>query len=203
MHIRWKNQQHIIIKYLMNDLKKSLEIFSSFFTHPLLSENAIEREIKAINSEHKKNLTFDSSRMSSVLKEFVKNNHPYYNFGSGNTDTLSKKNIRDILIDFYDQYYSSNIMKLAVISNKKIEDIEQHIINLFSKIKNKNVINPIINNFPFQIKHNKSNKSKNPICMNLIKMIPIQDIDTITIIWQIPNMDKYYEYKPLSYIYIC
>ena len=71
--------------------EESLEIFSSFFTHPLLSENAIEREIKAINSEHKKNLTFDSSRMSSVLKEFVKNNHPYYNFGSGNTDTLSKK----------------------------------------------------------------------------------------------------------------
>ena len=36
--------------------------------------------------------------------------------------------------------------------------------------------------------------------MILIGVVPIQDIDSLDIIWQIPNMDKHYEYKPLNYI---
>ena len=175
---------------------KSLEIFSHFFTNALLSENAIEREMKAVDSEHKKNLAFDSARLASVIKEFVKNKHPYYNFGSGNINTLSKKNIRQILFDFYDKYYSSNIMKLVVLSNIKIAEIEPKIINLFSAIKNKNVIIPKINNFPFE-SHNKSN---NYICTNLIKMVSVYEVNSLVILWQMPNMDKFYEYKPYEYL---
>lgn len=98
-------------------------------------------------------------------------------------------------------------MKLVVISNVKIEIIEPKIIDLFSKIKNKNVIMDKINKFPFQQNNvnndnnnNNDNNKDKQICMNLIKMIPIQDVDIVNIIWQIPNMDEFYEYKPLEYI---
>jgi insulysin len=173
---------------------ESLEIFSYFFSDALLSETAIEREINAVNSEHRKNLTNDIFRTPSILKELVTNNHPYYNFGTGNKETLTKKNIRDILFDLYNKYYSANLMKLVVLSNIDIETMEKIIIKHFSKIKNKNVSRPIIEKMPF----NKDNDDS--LCMHLIKCVPIQDIDTLTIIWQLPDMDKYYKYKPLDYI---
>ena len=93
---------------LNHNFLESLEIFSHFFIDPLLSSNAIEREINAVNSEHIKNLTFDSARVSSILKEFVSNKHPYYNFGCGNIETLKKNDIREELLQLYNKYYSSN-----------------------------------------------------------------------------------------------
>lgn len=181
---------------LNNYFDEAIDIFSSFFIHPLLSKNAIDREIKAVNSEHKKNLTFDTARVSSILKEFVDNKHPFYNFGCGTTETLSKPNIRDALFDLYNKYYSANLMKLVILSNNTIEYMETKLLHNFYEIQNKNVSRPIIHGFPFTNK----NINKKSLCMNLIKSIPVTDNQYLTILWQIPNMKKFYKYKPLEYI---
>lgn len=172
----------------------SIDSFAQFFIEPLLSPNSVEREINAVNSEHQKNLTFDDARISSVIQTLVESNHPFYNFGTGNTETLSKKNIRDILIKFYDQYYSANIMKLVILTNKPIIDIEKDMVQLFSTIKNKNVNPKKINYLPFEINKN------NTICQYLIKIVPTQDIHRLIIGWQLPNMDEKYQIKPIEFI---
>ncbi|QKF93736.1 peptidase M16 [Fadolivirus algeromassiliense] len=174
----------------------AIDIFSSFFIHPLLSKNAIDREIKAVNSEHKKNLTFDSARTSSILKEFVTNDHPYFNFGTGNSDTLTKPHIRDQLFELYNKYYSSNLMNLVILTNKNIDEIEENYVKLFSQIKNNNAKRSSINKLPFT----NMDQEKKSLCMNLFKTSPVSETDTLTLFWQIPNMNKYYEYKPLDII---
>jgi insulysin len=176
----------VLNKYFM----KAIDLFAQFFISPLLLENSIEREMKAVNSEHMKNLSFDDARTDSIIRGLVKNNHPYSKFGTGSIDTLKKNNIRQLLIDLYNRTYSANLMKLVVLTNRKIEE---NIIELFSQIKNKNIERTIIKSKPFEI-------NKNSLCINLIKIIPNQESNTLLLFWQLMNVDKYYHYKPLEYI---
>jgi insulysin len=119
---------------------KTMDIFAEFFIDPLLSDNAVEREINAVNSEYMKNLPIESEKVIDVLKDIADvKNHPFHNFGCGNKETLSKHNIKEILKNFYDKYYSSNIMKLVVLSNIEMDVMEKKIKKIFSKIPNKNI----------------------------------------------------------------
>lgn len=168
-----------------------IDIFANFFIEPLLSENAVDREINAINSEYLKNYPIDIVRTLSALKSLTDNKeHPYNNFGFGNKKTLSTPQIRTTLQDFYNKYYSSNIMKLVILTNNPIAHMEPIITKMFSKIPNKNI--PIPNPFP---------QSQNPFTkQKFIKVNPIDNSETLYIFFQLPNMDKYYKYKPLHYI---
>ncbi|ARF09651.1 Zn-dependent peptidase [Indivirus ILV1] len=159
-----------------------IDLFAQFFIEPLFLEDSVNREINAVNSEYDKNITHEYVRIFGVLKELVVNNHPFYNFGIGNKETLNKPNIRNALLEFYDKYYSSNIMKLVILTNKKVKN---NIIDIFSQVKNKNVkiTHQII--LPYENSH-------------LIKLVPIQNSDELIIFWQIPITSK--KYKPLKYI---
>jgi insulysin len=175
----------VLNKYFID----SIDIFSNFFVEPLLSKNAVEREINAINSEYLKNTPVDIVRVLSVLKAVMDNkDHPYHNFGFGNTKTLLKPDIRKTLKEFYNKYYSSNIMDLVILSNNSIDEIEPKIIEMFSKIPNKNIDIPCkIDTLPFT----------QP---KFIKVVPIENSNVLYLFFQIPNVDKYYKYKPLQYI---
>jgi insulysin len=100
--------------------KEGLDRFAQFFISPLFTPDATSREMKAVNSEHNKNLQEDSRRKHHFLKTRVNPYHPYNKFGTGNLETLNeipKQNnidIREALLKFYDQHYSSNVMTLTV-----------------------------------------------------------------------------------------
>jgi insulysin len=63
----------------------------------------------------------DGRRLFQLGKHLSGRTHPYWHFGTGNLITLKDLpekegiNPRDELIKFYNKYYSSNIMKLAII----------------------------------------------------------------------------------------
>ena len=103
----------------------ALDIFAHFFIDPLFSEDSIDREIEAVNAEYIKNLNSDSWRFNQAFKLLVDNDHPYKKFGCGNIDSLKKNNIRAKLLEYYDTYYSSNLMKLVILDRKSIKDIEK------------------------------------------------------------------------------
>lgn len=177
---------------------ESLRIFSDFFIHPLLKEDAIQREINAVDSEFKKRESIEIIRKYGVLQELADKDHPFHKLGSGNKKSLQQNNIRDKLVQFYEKYYSANIMNLVILSNIDLLEMEKLITDLFSKIKNKDVIIPPLNKFPFNMKEKDNNKKS--ICMKLIKTVPITDTHDLTLIWQLPNYDKYYNNKPYNYI---
>ncbi len=175
---------------------KILDVWSNFFTNPLFSKNSVEREVNAVNSEHMKNIPNDIQRILSVIKEEIDNkDHPYGNFGCGNNETLMKPKIRDILVQFYDKYYSSNIMKLVIMSPIPPKEMEKTIRKMFSQIKNKNLSIDVQSQFPFD-----TQKDSEALCHKLFKMVPVKDKSYLVISWQIPNTDKFYEYKPMEYI---
>ena len=112
--------------------------FAQFFLHPLFNESATDRELKAVNSEHERNIDNDGWRLSQLEKSLSHPNHDFNKFGtgfdltfrlnlnlllfsSGNLETLKEIpllkgiNVREALIKFHDQWYSANIMSLVVL----------------------------------------------------------------------------------------
>jgi len=169
---------------------ESLDIFCEFFKTPIFSKNSIEKELKAIESEHLKNISNENWRLSMLLKTISNKNYPFSKFSTGNNDYLLKDNIRDELISFFNKYYSSNLMTLVIYHNSNIVN---QITKLFKTIKNKNINRPIYDNKPFNIKSSK-------YCNNLIKYIPVIEENNINILWQIDSTKKYINYKPLKFL---
>lgn len=102
-------------------LQGALDRFSQFFISPAFSENCKDRELRAVDSEHKKNLQSDSWRLFQLEKNLSSPDHPYHQFGTGNLETLEEApgregiDVRDELIKFHSKYYSANIMKLVIL----------------------------------------------------------------------------------------
>jgi len=97
--------------------------FAQFFLCPLFTESATSREVQAVNSEHEKNIASDAWRINQFEKSLSKDNHPYKKFGTGNTQTLQDEplsnglDIRKLLLDFHNSWYSANNMRLVVSSS--------------------------------------------------------------------------------------
>ena len=117
---------------------KILEIFSRFFIDPLLKEDAINREVNAVNSEHEKNLGNDFRRIYEVFKYNSNPESDFYKFSTGNLKTLNKKGVYDELKKFHKQHYYGINMKLVVYSNSKLEIFENKIKELFKDVPNIN-----------------------------------------------------------------
>lgn len=79
-----------------------------------------ERELNAVHSEHSKNLQNDSWRKYQLSKFLSKPGHPYTKFSTGDKTTLSNPNLREMLLNFYNSNYSSNLMKLVVYGKSDV-----------------------------------------------------------------------------------
>jgi insulysin len=122
-------------------LDEGLDRFSQFFIAPLFTDLFIQREVNAVNNEHMKNLNSDMRRLYRVKSLMVPDNHPARKFSTGSLKTLKTIN-RDDVIEFYNKYYSSNNMKLVIMSKSSISDLEKMAKKYFSAIKNKEVKKP-------------------------------------------------------------
>jgi len=70
-------------------LSGALDRFAQFFIAPLFNEDAVERELRAINSEHLNSFTSESWRNYLLLKATGDQSHPFSKFGCGNYNTLT------------------------------------------------------------------------------------------------------------------
>lgn len=114
-----------------NEFEKALDIFSWFFRDPILDSKSIENEVQNVNSEHRKNMNNDNWKGMSLIKSLADKSHTYHDFNTGNEDTLwniplSKGiNMSETLRDFYKSHYSANLMKLVIIGNKTVDELEK------------------------------------------------------------------------------
>jgi insulysin len=113
------------------------DIFINFFIHPLFDENSISREINAVDAEHNKNVGIDSWRLERLIE--LIGEEPLNKFHTGSKKTLNVKDIRKYVIDFFEKYYSSNIMNIVIMSPKPFDEIEKIITEPIKLIKNKNI----------------------------------------------------------------
>lgn len=132
----------------------ALDRFAQFFLEPLFDASCSEREIRAVDSEHKKNLQSDLWRSFQLEKSLSDASHPYSKFGTGNLTTLWEEprargvDIRQELLKFHAEYYSANMMKLVVIGRESAEQLTRWVVEKFSSVPNKGNAAPQFPNSP-------------------------------------------------------
>ena len=171
----------------------ALDRFAQFFICPLFNESSVEREIKAVDNEFSNDLNKDSPRLGQVKSNEINEKSPFNNFGTGNAKTLCIYDIRDKLLVFYKNYYTSEIMNLCIYSNKTLEESLKLVESLFTLV-------PKIENFKMprydEVKPYDENNLK-----YFYKIVPINDINQINLEWYLPYYDNYHS-KALKYLAI-
>ena len=99
----------------------ALDRFAQFFLCPLLGDSQTEREMNAVDSEYKMTLQSDVWRRYGLLMNVAHEDSQLYRFGTGNLETLKQDGIRESLLEFHRQWYSSNIMSLVLIGKHSLE----------------------------------------------------------------------------------
>jgi len=60
----------------------------------------------------------------------------------GNLESLKQDGIREALLGFHKNWYSSNIMNLVLYGKHSLEQLEEWAVSLFKGVENKDVIVP-------------------------------------------------------------
>ena len=177
-------------------LQPMLLRFSQFFTSPLFTPSATEREIQAVHNENSKNLLTDIWRSSQCLKHLARPSHPYHKFGTGNEQTLRDRpradgvDVRAALLDFHRRWYSANRMRLVVLAREDLDTTEGWVRELFSGIANTAVEAPAFESTAFEL------SAGSRLWRSYVRVVPIKDLRSLTLLFPLPSVDAMYRSKP-------
>uniref|UniRef100_A0ABM5G7T0 Nardilysin n=1 Tax=Pogona vitticeps TaxID=103695 RepID=A0ABM5G7T0_9SAUR len=178
--------------------KDALDRWAQFFIHPLMIQDAIDREVEAVDSEYQLARPSDANRREMLFGSLARSGHPMKKFFWGNADTLKhepKQNAIDTytrLREFWKRYYSAHYMTLAVQSKETLDTLEKWVSEIFSEIPNNNLPSPMFGHLtePFDT----------PDFHKLYRVIPIRKTHSLNITWALPPQEQHYRVKPLHYI---
>ncbi|XP_018377582.1 PREDICTED: insulin-degrading enzyme-like [Trachymyrmex cornetzi] len=176
-------------------LEGALDRFAQFFLAPLFTENLTELELNSISSECEKYLADDSRRFGQLHRSSGSSDHPFSKFGVGNRETLSTIpkqkgiNVRNKLLEFYEKYYSANIMSLSVLGKESLDELENMVVNLFGEVRNKDIEVSIWSE-PFKDEHFRT----------MWYVIPIRDLRNLIISFLLPDLRQHCRSMPERYV---
>jgi Secreted/periplasmic Zn-dependent peptidases, insulinase-like len=128
-------------------LDEALDMFSDYFKAPRFDLEYSDKERNAVNSEWSMGRSQDG-RIINYLNGVTGNPaHPASQLAVGNLDTLSDKPgsvLNEDLVAFFERYYSANIMKLVMVSNKSLAEQTLLATKHFSAIENNNIDKPAV-----------------------------------------------------------
>ncbi|AYZ18927.1 pitrilysin [Klebsiella pasteurii] len=114
---------------------------------PLLDKKYADRERNAVNAELTMARTRDGMRMAQVSAETINPAHPGSQFSGGNLETLSDKPgkpVLDALHAFRDSWYSANLMKAVIYSNKPLPELASIAAATYGRVPNHDISKPEI-----------------------------------------------------------
>ena len=163
----------------------SLERFAQLLVAPLLPQEYIEREVHAVHNEHQKNLQSDPWRTYRIAALTSKAGHPRQKFATGTKETLKNAN-RGVVVDFYQRYYSANIMRLATISSLGLDEQEEQVRTLFADLPNHN---------RGQLTYDSDIYDDN-LLPQRIEIEPVTDVRQVVLSFAMPSGHDYWQSKP-------
>ncbi|KAI9726090.1 MAG: Insulinase (Peptidase M16) [Chrysothrix sp. TS-e1954] len=126
-------------------LHGALDRFAQFFIEPLFLEETLDRELRAVDSENKKNLQSDTWRLNQLSRMLANPKHPYAHFSTGSLKTLKDDplargvRIRDEFMRFHREQYSANRMKLVVLGRESLDTLQSWVEDMFAGVVNKDL----------------------------------------------------------------
>lgn len=172
-----------------DSLLEGLDIFSGFFTDPLLKQDCIDREINAVDSEHSKNISNNNWSSRNIYKTLYTFEHPSKKFSTGSLATLKRDDIKTKLEEFYASHYSSHRMNIVIVRNETVDinQLKVVITDTFGKIPKRDV--HLSRTFGKILNDNL-----------IVKYVPTSDIQTLTILYEAPVFSKDKKANPMYFI---
>ncbi|HKJ00033.1 MAG TPA: insulinase family protein [bacterium] len=167
----------------------ALDRFSQFFIAPLFTQAYTDREMHAVDSEHSKNVENDYWRTRAVEQLAFDPNHPISHFSTGDLDTLSGVTHEELLA-FYRSHYSANLMTLAVVSNRSLDELEKMVRARFDQVPDRHLKR---SHFPEQFLAPKP-------ALRLLQVEPVADERSLSLMFPLPPVVKLYDARPLQLI---
>ena len=184
-----------------------LDRFAQFFIAPLFREDAVERELRAINSEHLNSFTSDSWRNYQLLKSTCNQNHPFAKFGCGNYNTLT--NGGDItgtdavssggsspvpsLKDFWNEKYVAENMKVCVVGRANLDELQKEVEKAFADVRpsgRAKVDEVVDDSVIFKKEHGNFGVAFGPEQLGKIReSVPLAEARLIKLMFATPPMD--------------
>jgi secreted Zn-dependent insulinase-like peptidase len=174
-------------------LSDALGRFAPFFTDPLFDPSYVDRERNAVESEYQLKYKNDSRRQWDVLREIANPEHPLSKFNVGNLDTLADNQFSDVrteLIDFYNKYYSANLMTLVLLGKESLDELQSLAHDKFSSIQDKQLK---IEGYSAHY----INPSELPMQVNVS---PLKDSRELGLLFEMPKLSSYWSSKPAQYL---
>ncbi|KAJ1959314.1 metalloprotease [Dispira parvispora] len=124
-------------------LQDSLVQFASVLTEPLFQRQVAEKVVQGIQDEHSKFLKQENMGIKLLVRNFFRPPNKMTHFDTGNRETLLINppklgiDIHREVKQYYDTYYSSNLMKLVILGNQGLSTLTEWAVTTFSGIPNK------------------------------------------------------------------
>jgi insulysin len=168
-------------------LEEALDRFSQFFLAPLFNPDLVEREKKAVEAEHSKNIPNDSRRIFQVKRKAFEEGHPARHFATGTMETLDGVSRKELL-GFYRKHYSSNRMMLAVAGPQDLDTLQNLVAARFAAVKNRNLLE----------NHVSAKYMKPDPRFRLMQVKTIKDTRSLTLMFPLSRTLHYYKSQPLG-----
>ncbi|KAK9470594.1 Metalloenzyme, LuxS/M16 peptidase-like protein [Dipodascopsis tothii] len=176
-------------------LAGALDRFAQFFIAPLFLEECKDRELRAVDSENKKNLQSDVWRLYQLERSMANPAHPYAKFSTGNLETLRDGpeakgiDVRAELLKFHAKYYSANVMKLVVLGRESLDELQAMAVEMFSAVANSDAPLPAYAAAPFTPAQ----------LLQVVYAKPVMDSRTLQLSFPFPDTRAHYDTRPARY----
>jgi insulysin len=125
--------------------RDAVDHFAQFFIAPLFNEDCVDREVRAVHSEHERYLQSDGWRLMQLFRSTSNPAHRFNRFATGSLDTLvtepKKRGLdaRSALIDFHRAHYSSEHMRFCLYGRESLDELRDLAVLQFAPIVNRGV----------------------------------------------------------------
>ena len=188
----WLDVTNYMFKINNDSYADALDRFSDFFKSPKLYEEYADKEKNAVNAEWSMRREMDFFGEFKLGRSLM-GDHPANHFLIGNLESLGdkeKSKLHQETVNFYNTYYSSNIMKVALVSNQPLAEMEALAKKYFGDIPNKHIKKPKIT----QLVDMEQAAGK------LIHYLPNTDVKQINLDFTIKNNMDDFAYKPNRFV---
>lgn len=178
---------------------EAFDRFAQFFVGPSFVPDAVEREIKAVDAEHTKNVNNDSWGLLQMMRSSASPDVPYNHFATGSETTLWTEprqrgvDIVEVIRKFHADFYAPHMMKLVVIGAQPLAEMRAVVEGLFSAIPSKSVALPTLSNEPWSKQY----------CGRVFRLVPTSTSHTVRCVWALPEAEADYRYGASAYISHC
>lgn len=174
-------------------LPGALDRFAQFFISPNFDAAYVDRERNAVQAEYQMGLKSDGRRGLDVFQASMNPAHPFSQFAVGSLESLADRpdsTVRDDLLQFYEDHYSADIMRLVILGREPLDSLEDMATDMFSAVPNRGVdLEPI--DEPLFV------GAQLPM---LVKIKPQGTLRQLEVNFQIPDYRGDYTVKPMTYL---